>query len=56
LKSEYANTDSIARIEKKLVANRMVKEVVYQKSLIDEVNANIHKITWSYLALVSSSS
>ena len=45
LKSEYANTDSIARIEKKLVANRMVKEVVYQKSLIDEVNANIHKIT-----------
>jgi cell division transport system permease protein len=45
LKSEYANTDSIARIEKKLMTNRIVKEVVYQKSMIDEVNSNIRKIT-----------
>lgn len=45
LKAGYANSDSIARIEKKLVANNLVKEVVYQKPLIDEVNANIRKIT-----------
>ena len=45
LKSEYANSDSIAKIEKRLLANRIVKEVVYQKSMIDEVNANIRKIT-----------
>lgn len=45
LKSEYANTDSIAKIEKRLITNRIVKEVVYQKSLIDEVNSNISKIT-----------
>jgi cell division transport system permease protein len=45
LKSEYANSDSIARIERKLMTNRIVKEVVYQKSLIDEVNSNIRKVT-----------
>lgn len=45
LKSEYANSDSISRIEKKLMTNRIVKEVVYQKSLIDEVNSNIRKVS-----------
>lgn len=45
LKAGYANSDSIARIEKQLLTSNLVKEVVYQKSLIDQVNANISKIT-----------
>jgi cell division transport system permease protein len=45
LNAEYANTDSIARIEKQLLTSNLVKEVVYQKSLIDQVNANIRKIS-----------
>jgi len=45
LKSGYANSDSIARIEKQLMTSNLVKEVVYQKSLIDQVNSNISKIT-----------
>ncbi len=45
LRSGYANTDSIARIEKQLLRSNLVKEVVYQKSLIDQVNSNIRKIT-----------
>lgn len=45
LKSEYTNTDSITKIEKQLKANSLVKEVVYQKSLIDVVNDNIRKIS-----------
>jgi cell division transport system permease protein len=45
LNAEYANTDSIARIEKQLLTSNLVKEVVYQKSLIDQVNANISKIS-----------
>lgn len=45
LKSDYANTDSIAKIEKLLSRNSIVKEVIYQKSLIDQVNSNIRKIT-----------
>jgi cell division transport system permease protein len=45
LKANYANSDSISRIEKQLLTSNLVKEVVYQKSLIDQVNANISKIS-----------
>ena len=45
LKAGYANTDSIARIEKQVLNSNLVKEVVYQKSLIDQVNSNISKIS-----------
>ena len=40
----YANTDSIAVIESQLLENTDVKEVYYQKSLIDLINNNIRKI------------
>jgi cell division transport system permease protein len=50
LKADYANTDSIARIEKQLLTSNLVKEVVYQKSLIDQVNSNISKITMVILS------
>jgi cell division transport system permease protein len=49
LRAEYANSDSIARIEKQLLSSSLVKEVVYQKSLIDQVNSNIRKITFVIL-------
>ena len=45
LNAAFANSDSISKIEKKLLANSMVKDVAYQKSLVDEVNANIRKIS-----------
>ena len=54
LKAEYANTDSIAKIEKEIIEDnakekvkekRPVKEVSYQKSLIEAVNQNIKKIS-----------
>ncbi len=44
LKSEYANADSVAWIEKEINTNRIVREVVYQKVLIENVNANAKKI------------
>jgi cell division transport system permease protein len=50
LKAGYANTDSIARIEMLLLSSPLVKEVVYQKSLIDQVNANIRKISFLILS------
>lgn len=40
----YANTDSIAVIEQQLLDNPDVKEVYYQKSLVDLINNNIRKI------------
>ena len=41
LKSEYANPDSLARFETLITENKTVKEVVYQKPLLETVNKNI---------------
>lgn len=45
LKAEYANIDSISKIEKKLTKYSQVKEVSYQKSLIETINQNVKKIS-----------
>jgi len=45
LKAGYANNDSISRIERQILSGNLVKEVVYQKSLIDKVNSNLGKIS-----------
>ncbi len=45
LQADYANVDSIAKIEKKLTKYSQVKEVSYQKSLIETINQNVKKIS-----------
>lgn len=40
----YANSDSLAVIEAMILENTDVKEVYYQKSLVDLINHNIQKI------------
>ena len=40
----YANTDSIAKVETLILDNTDVKEVYYQKSLVDLINKNLRKI------------
>ncbi|PKP39037.1 MAG: cell division protein FtsX [Bacteroidetes bacterium HGW-Bacteroidetes-15] len=45
LKAEYANPDSIRKIEDELMAYRPVKEVFYQKSLVNLVNDNVRRIS-----------
>jgi cell division transport system permease protein len=49
VKADYANSDSLAAIEKKLSHYPQVKEVVYQKSLIKMMNENLKKITFIML-------
>ena len=44
LKSEYANNDSIAVIEKKLKQNSNIRDITYRQDLLDTVNKNIKKI------------
>lgn len=44
LKSEYANADSIKWIVKEIAASPIVKEVVYQKILIEKINTNAGKL------------
>ena len=50
MKADYANNDSITRLTNQLIKNPLVKEVVYQKSLIDMVNQNIKVIGLVLLA------
>jgi cell division transport system permease protein len=45
LSANYANIDSIAVIESQLKKNPLVKEVFYQKSLVNLVNDNVKKIS-----------
>lgn len=44
MKSEYANTDSLANISRELKKIPKVSEINYQKDLIDTVNRNLAKI------------
>ncbi len=45
LKAEYANADSLNWIEKGMLDSKLVKEVVYQKSLVNMINENVKKIS-----------
>lgn len=49
LKAEYANADSLVWIEKEMLDTRLVKEVVYQKSLVSIINENVQKISFVIL-------
>lgn len=50
LNAEYANNDSLIVLEKRLLSNRIVKEVFYHKSLVELVNQNIRRISIVLLA------
>ena len=50
-KSEYANNDSIAKIEKWVMTFKNVKEVYFQKSLINTINENVKKIGFVILLI-----
>jgi cell division transport system permease protein len=45
LKAEFANPDSLKRFDRDLSQNRIVKEVYYQKSLVNLVNENLRSIS-----------
>jgi cell division transport system permease protein len=45
-KAAWANSDSIAKIEQEVLANPQVKEVYYQKSMVNLINTNLRKISF----------
>ena len=51
LKADYANTDSLAVIEKILRGQVIVSDILYQKDLIQSVNDNMSRIGLVLLAL-----
>ncbi|MEO6901787.1 MAG: permease-like cell division protein FtsX [Bacteroidia bacterium] len=49
LNADYANTDSIDWIQKSMLNLPFVKEVIYQKSMINQINDNVKKIGFTIL-------
>lgn len=45
VKAAYANSDSISWIKKEILKNKEVKEIYYEKTLIDKINDNIKTIS-----------
>jgi len=50
-KAPWANNDSIQIIQKKILTNSYVKEIYYQKSLVQVINKNLRKISILLLSL-----
>ena len=53
LNAAYANSDSIAWIEKEILAEKKVMEVSYPQDLLDSVNRNLQKISLFLLGLAA---
>ena len=53
MEPKYANSDELQAIEKGLLKKKEVKEVIYQKDLVDTINANIRKAGAILLALLA---
>lgn len=53
LKAAYANQDSVQAFIKNVSANKSVKEVIYQESLLDMINKNIRIIGLVILAFTA---
>lgn len=51
LASDYANTDSLKWIEKRIKQNKNVVEIVYQQDLMDAVNTNVRRASLVLLCL-----
>lgn len=49
-KAAYANNDSLYLIESQLLENHDIKEVYYQKSLVDVINQNVKRIGTGLIA------
>ena len=53
LNAVYANSDSIAWIEKEILENKKVMEVSYPQDLLDSVNRNLQKVSLFLLVLAA---
>ena len=51
LRADYANNDSIAKIEDQLSANINIQEVLYQKNLIESMNRHIGQLELMLIGL-----
>jgi cell division transport system permease protein len=53
LKADYANNDSVNKIESKLKSFKFIKRVVYQKDMVSLVNENVKKMSLILIGLAA---
>lgn len=53
LNAAYANSDSLAWIEKEILTNKKVMEINYPQNLLDSVNRNIQRLSLFLIGLAS---
>jgi cell division transport system permease protein len=53
LHAQYANNDSVGKIQSKLKSFEHINRVVYQKDMVSLVNDNVRKVSLSLLALAA---
>ena len=51
LEADYACTDSLLWISKRLKSHKLVSDVIYQKDLVESLNRNLHKIAYILLGM-----
>lgn len=51
LEADYACTDSLLWISKRLKSHNLVSDVIYQKDLVESLNRNLHKIAYILLGM-----
>ncbi len=51
LKADYACTDSLLWISKRLKSNKLVTDVIYQKEIVESLNKNLHKVSYILLGV-----
>jgi cell division transport system permease protein len=53
LNAQYANNDSISKLKTNLEKNPNIKEIFYQKNLVDVINENVRKISIFLVAVAA---
>ena len=51
MEADYANPDSLKKLEKEWLGTKIVSEIVYQKDLLAKINKNVHRISAILLVL-----
>lgn len=51
LQADYACPDSLLWISKELKSHPQIMDVVYQKDIVERLNANLHKFSYIFLAI-----
>lgn len=51
LTAQYACTDSLLWISKRLKSNQLVSDVIYQRELVENLNRNLRKVTYALLGI-----